>query len=82
VLQPKSHKDLEPTAGFGLGGSGRDFRARVRQPALTLTGVVRTPDEDGYVLAPPASAALGLDAENYLRLPKRRRLVIDATFGL
>ena len=44
-------------------GSGRDFRAGVRQSALTLTGVVRTPDDDGYILVRPASAALDLGAE-------------------
>ena len=31
--------------------------------ALTLNGVVRTPDEDGYILVLPASASLDLDGE-------------------
>lgn len=36
-------------------------RWRGPSSALTLTGVVRTPDEDGAILVLPASAALDLD---------------------
>ena len=38
-------------------------RWRGPSSALTLSGVVRTPDEDGYILVLPASAQLDLDAE-------------------
>jgi aminoglycoside 2'-N-acetyltransferase I len=69
--------ELEPIirAAYELGALGSTdeglpfYRARGWQPwrgptsALTISGVVRTPDEDGYVLVLTASASLDLDGE-------------------
>jgi aminoglycoside 2'-N-acetyltransferase I len=38
-------------------------RWRGPSSALTLSGVARTPDEDGYILVLPATASLDLDGE-------------------